>query len=156
VASPMIGIMAGARNRIGHFVFASPRWGMSRLREVRDRSNRERVSLAVDSSHSVRPPAGEVVTEGTTARGYSTRSDAREARLECGEITTYPTACPIWTGSGGGQRRFISGDVKARAVRRSTSPLKTTLHAAIGERTRSRIEETQRREKDAENRGMAI
>jgi len=51
----------------------------------------EHESLVVDSSHSVkRPPAGEVVFEDTTARGYSPQSDAREARLECVLTHTQP------------------------------------------------------------------
>jgi hypothetical protein len=50
----------------------------------------DRVSVVVDSSHSVRPLAGEVVFEDTTARGYSPRNDAREARLECVLTHTQP------------------------------------------------------------------
>ena len=118
VASPMIGKMAGARNRVGHFVFASPLWGKSRLREVRDRLHRVRVSLAASSSHSVnRPQAGEVVRAGTTARGYSTWGDSHEARLECGLPHTQPSV--QW---GLDRRRWWTKGVSPLAMSCSCSP----------------------------------
>jgi hypothetical protein len=99
VASPMIGKMAAAQNRIGHFVLK--------------RFHRVRVSHAASSSHSVnKPQAGEVVFADTTARGYSTWGDSHEARLECELAHTQPCVQFNWTGYDSGQRCFTFGDVK--------------------------------------------